>query len=85
MWCIQANYSVQAIPVISCKLRKFQKSLLCSTVTVVPCTSEKERAILVQFETWKLIFVDKKGGNKFSGYGTYLTSGAVREVQYYFG
>ncbi|KRX25586.1 hypothetical protein T07_12145 [Trichinella nelsoni] len=57
MWCIQAN----AISVISCKLRKFQKSLLCNTVAVVPCTSEKEHAILVQFETWKLIFVDKKG------------------------
>ncbi|KRX63120.1 hypothetical protein T09_5734 [Trichinella sp. T9] len=55
-----------AIPVISYKLRKFQKSLLCSTVTVVPCTSEKEHAILVQFETWKLIFVDRKGVIKIS-------------------
>ncbi|KRZ74145.1 hypothetical protein T10_12405 [Trichinella papuae] len=45
-------------------LRKLQKSLLCNTVTVVPCTSGKGHAILVQFETWKLIFVDKKGGNR---------------------
>ncbi|KRX98402.1 hypothetical protein T4E_10690 [Trichinella pseudospiralis] len=30
----------------SVKLQKLQKSLLCNTVTVVPCTSEKGHAIL---------------------------------------
>ncbi|KRY38025.1 hypothetical protein T01_14714 [Trichinella spiralis] len=73
-----------------CALRKFQKSLLCNSATVVPCTSEKEHTILVQFETWKLIFVEKKGGNravdsislainKYLLSRIYLTSGAVRE------